>query len=112
LTGGAGAILSAVITRDDRTLATGSDSGAVQLWDIPSGQALGAPLPGVPSHSVVPAFTPDGTHLVAAYDTGRAYIWDIRPGALARHACEVAGRRLTRAEWQEFLPGRAYAPAC
>ena len=112
LTGGAGAILSAVITRDDRTLATGSDSGAVQLWDIPSGQALGAPLPGVPSHAVVPAFTPDGTHLVAAYDTGRAYIWDIRPGALAQHACEVAGRRLTRAEWQQFLPGRPYTPAC
>jgi WD40 repeat protein len=112
LSGEAGGILSAVFTRDDRTLATGSDSGAVQLWDIPSGQALGAPLPGVPSHAVVPAFTPDGTHLIAAYDTGRAYIWDIRPSALARHACQVAGRRLTRAEWQEFLPGRDYAPAC
>jgi WD40 repeat protein len=112
LSGDAGGILSAVISGDDRTLATGSDSGAVQLWDIPSGQALGAPLPGVPSHPVVPAFTPDGTHLVAAYDTGRAYLWDIRPGELARHACEVAGRRLTRAEWQEFLPGRPYAPAC
>jgi hypothetical protein len=24
----------------------------------------------------------------------------------------VAGRRLTRAKWAEFLPGRAYAPAC
>jgi WD40 repeat protein len=112
LSGDAGGILSAVISGDDRTLATGSDSGAVQLWDIPSGQALGAPLPGVPSHPVVPAFTPDDTHLVAAYDTGRAYVWDIRPGELARHACEVAGRRLTRAEWQEFLPGRPYAPAC
>jgi DNA-binding SARP family transcriptional activator/WD40 repeat protein len=112
LSGDAGGILSAVITRDDRTMATGSDSGAVQLWDIPSGQALGAPLPGVPSHAVVPAFTPDGTHLIAAYDTGRAYVWDIRPSALARHACQVAGRRLSRAEWEEFLPGRPYAPAC
>ncbi len=101
-----------MITHDGRTLATGSESGAVQLWDIPTGHALGAPLPGVPSHAVTPAFTPDGDHLVAAYDTGRAYLWDIRPASLAEHACDIAGRRLTRAEWAEFLPGRPYDPAC
>ena len=87
-------------------------TGAVQLWDIRSGQALGAPLPGVPSSGVIPAFTPDGGHLVAAYASGRAYVWDIRPASVARHACAVAGRRLTRAEWEEFLPGRDYDPAC
>ena len=27
-------------------------------------------------------------------------------------ACEVAGRALTRSEWELYLPGRAYAPAC
>jgi WD40 repeat protein len=93
-------------------LATGSETGAVQLWDIPSGQALGAPLPGVASSGVIPAFTADGSHLVAAYASGRAYVWDIRPRSLAAHACRVAGRRLTRAEWEEFLPGREYDPAC
>jgi WD40 repeat protein len=111
LSSDAGAIVDAAIARDGRTLATGSESGAVQLWDIPTGQALGAPLPGVASHAVTPAFTPDGGHLVAAYDTGRAYLWDIRPASLAEHACQVAGRRLTRTEWAEFLPGRAYHPA-
>jgi hypothetical protein len=49
---------------------------------------------------------------VEASIDGRAYLSDIRPASLARHACEVAGRRLTRAEWDEFLPGRAYDPAC
>ena len=61
-------IISAAITRDGRTLATGSETGAVQLWDIPTGQALGAPLPGVSSHSVIPAFTPDGGHLFVEGD--------------------------------------------
>jgi WD40 repeat protein len=112
LSGDAGAIIAASITPDNRTLATGSETGAVQLWDIPSGQALGAPLPGVPSRAVIPAFAPDGGHLVAAYDTGRAYLWDIRPASLAKQACDVAGRRLTRAEWEAFLPGRDYDPAC
>ena len=55
---------------------------------------------------------PDGTHLIAAYDNGRAYRWDIRPVSLVRQACQVAGRRLTRAEWHEFLPSRDYDPAC
>jgi hypothetical protein len=105
-------IIGAAITRGDRTLATGSATGAVQLWDIRSGQALGAPLPGVPSSGVIPAFTPDGSRLVATYASGRAYVWDIRPSSLVRQACRVAGRRLTRQEWAEFLPGRVYAPAC
>ena len=112
LAGEAGGIVGAAITPDDRTLATGSATGAVQLWDIRSGQALGAPLPGVPSSGVIPAFTPDGSRLVATYASGRAYVWDIRPASLVRQACRVAGRQLTRAEWAEFLPGRAYEPAC
>jgi WD40 repeat protein/DNA-binding SARP family transcriptional activator len=110
--GDASGIVSAQISPDGRTLATGSDTGIVRLWDIEAEQAIGAPLPGVPSRAVVPSFTPDGGRLIASYDTGRAYLWDIRPQSLARHACSVAGRRLTRAEWAEFLPGRDYDPAC
>ena len=61
---------------------------------------------------MIPAFTPDSSTLVATNASGRAYLWDIRPASLARHACDVAGRRLTRAEWKEFLPRRDYDPAC
>jgi WD40 repeat protein/DNA-binding SARP family transcriptional activator len=97
---------------DGRTLATGTTAGTVQLWAIPAGQAIGTPLPGLPDVGVTPIFTPDGTHVIAAYEQGRAYRWDIRPASLIRHACQVAGRRLTRAEWDEYLPGRPYHPAC
>ena len=74
--------------------------------------ALGAPLPGVAQLTVVPSFTADGTHLLAAYEAGDAYLWDIRPESLRAAACRAAGRRLTRAEWGEFLLGRDYEPAC
>ena len=108
----AGNATGASFTPDGRTLATGTISGSVQLWDIPSGQPIGIPLPGMPGVLVSPILTADGTHVIAGYAAGRAIRWDIRPAALIRHACEVAGRRLTRAEWDAFLPGRPYAPAC
>jgi hypothetical protein len=66
----------------------------------------------VPNRVVEPRFTPDGAHLFAITDAGRAYRWDVRPSSWARHACAVAGRRLTRTEWNDALPGRDYAPAC
>jgi hypothetical protein len=71
--------------RFERLIADGEPREALSLW-------RGPPLP--------------------AQDNGRAVRWDIRPASLAKHACDVAGRRLSRAERSEFLPGREYAPAC
>ena len=111
---GVGNIHALAISPNGRTLATGSEDRTVRLWDIQTQQAIGTPLPG-PGRgvgTVAPYFTPDGEALIASYDTGRAYRWDIRTDTLKRHACQVAGRHLTRAEWTEFLPSRDYAPAC
>jgi hypothetical protein len=79
---------------------------------MPSQQPLGAPLPAVPNRPVFPQFTPDGAYLFAITNAGRAYRWDVRPSSWARHACAVAGRTLTRAEWKAAPPERHYAPAC
>ena len=73
---------------------------------------MGASLPGSESRPVVPLFTADGSRLIASHEGGQTYVWDIRPSSLIRHACRVAGRQLTRAEWEAFLPGYEYAPAC
>jgi ketosteroid isomerase-like protein len=53
-----------------------------------------------------------GEDRLIAMDESRALRWDIRPAAWARHACQVAGRRLTRAEWASTSPpGRTRPPA-
>jgi WD40 repeat protein/DNA-binding SARP family transcriptional activator len=101
-----------VFSPDGRMLAAGNRDGTVSLWDARSGQAIGARLPGIPQSEAVPFFTPGSRYVIVAQANGRAVRWDIRPASLAKHACDVAGRRLTRAEWEAFLPGRAYAPAC
>ena len=83
----------------------------MRLFDVADGQALGT-LPGTSGTTAVPMFMPGGTGLVAGQQDGSATLWDLRPASLARRACEIAGRRLTHAEWDAALPGRAYAPAC
>lgn len=85
--------------------------GSVRLWDIESEKPVGA-LPGMPGHTVTGLCTPDGDAVIAGFDTGQAFRWDIRHASLARQTCLIASRTLTRAEWDEFLPGRDYEPAC
>jgi WD40 repeat protein len=105
-------VLWVATSPDGDTLATGSTDGTVRLFDLRTQQPLGAPLPGVPDQAIAPQFTPDGDHLLTITNAGLAYRWDVRPSAWARHACAVAGRALTRQEWDAALPGRDYDPAC
>ena len=112
LLGHAGFILTADFSPDSRTVATSSSDGTIRLWDTASSRPIGSPLPGIPNVQVGVAFTRGGTHLAAVYESGQGYSWDVRPSSWARHACAVAGRPLSRAEWTEALPGRDYEPAC
>ena len=107
-----GAVVTATIGSDGQTLATTSDDGTARLWDLSTGRPIGSALPGPAQHSVAAAFVDGGTHLVTLSETGRGHLWDIRPQSWARRACEVAGRTLTREEWNDALPKRTYAPAC
>jgi WD40 repeat protein len=112
LAGHAGALAQTAVSNNGRTLATGSTDGNVQLWDLRTERPVGPPLPGAPDHAVSPGFTPDGATLFTVTTAQRAFRWDVRPSTWARLACRVAGRRLTRAEWDDVLPDRPYAPAC
>jgi WD40 repeat protein len=95
---------------DGRTLATSSWDGTVILFDVRSRRALGT-LPG-PAGAVAPRFTPDGRRLFVLRETGEALRWEVTADAWSRHACGVAGRELTRAEWAELVPDEDYRRVC
>ena len=108
----AGFVSAVDISPDGRHFVTSATDGQVRLWDRESQRPIGAPLPGPRNITAVAFFSPDGAYVYALFANGRGYRWDVRPGAWDRHACAVAGRRLTRDEWQTVLPDRSFAPAC
>jgi WD40 repeat protein len=95
---------------DGRMLATSGFDGTVILWDVESRHALGT-LAG-PAGPTSVRFTPDGRRLFALYDTGTAERWEVSPDAWSQHACRVAGRDLTRAEWEQVIPSQDYRRVC
>jgi DNA-binding SARP family transcriptional activator/WD40 repeat protein len=112
LTGHTSDVVAASTSPDGRTLATGGADGSVLLYDLRTQRAIGTPLPAVANRQVAPEFSPDGAYLYGFTNAGRQYRWDVRPSSWERQACAIAGRTLTRAEWNDALPGREYRPAC
>ncbi|MDD9208243.1 hypothetical protein PU560_17505 [Georgenia sp. 10Sc9-8] len=79
------------------------------------------PLSGIPlpPRADLIAVSPDASLLLLAGEDGAATLLDMPgdeggdPAASVRdRACRLAGRNLSLAEWQTYLPGRDYAAAC
>jgi DNA-binding SARP family transcriptional activator/WD40 repeat protein len=103
---------------------TGGSSGSqvAQLWDVATLQPIGDSLPagalggafatvgwGAPVDA-----SPDGTRFVTdgVGPTQGPVLWDAEPSDWATTACRIAGRNLTRAEWNEYFQGRPYHVTC
>jgi WD40 repeat protein len=97
---------------DGSTIVTGGWDGSVKLVDVAARTVIGS-LPGPVDLYNTVAFTPDGKWVFVVYDeTGRGIRWTYDAAAWAQRACKVAGRTLTQDEWNRFLPGLPYDPAC
>ena len=109
---GRGFVLWVEFAPDGRTLATSSDTGRVELFDVESREPIGPPLSGVDDQWVTGRFTPDGDHLLALYTNGRAMRWTVDPASWARQACAITGGGLTREQWDAVVPEEDYRQVC
>lgn len=78
---------------DGRTLASVSENGTLQRWDLNSGEKLGVPLQ---TEGAVVAFSADGTRLASATDNGQPKLWDVLTGVkLGELQGNNAGRKFS-----------------
>jgi WD40 repeat protein/tRNA A-37 threonylcarbamoyl transferase component Bud32 len=96
-------------SRDGRILAVVGNGAS--LWDVATGVQIGPTL-NAGSRSTELDLSADGRRLLMTGADGRGAVWDVDPESWARRACALAHRTLTREEWERFLPGRRYDPAC
>jgi len=73
---------------------------------------LGSPLRLARDSFVSAALSRDGSRLFAVSTRGEGISFEMSREAWKRHACLVAGRELTLAEWNDALPGGPYQAVC
>ncbi|GII85136.1 hypothetical protein Ssi03_31260 [Sphaerisporangium siamense] len=114
LTGHTGAVTSAAFAPGGRTLATASLDRTVRLWDVAGPRAAGPAvvLTGHTDRVYAVAYSRDGRALLSAGEDRTARLWPTATGAVAVRVCELARPRITRAEWDRYLPGLPYRPPC
>ncbi|HEY9376142.1 MAG TPA: WD40 repeat domain-containing protein, partial [Jiangellaceae bacterium] len=99
------------LSGDGRRLAVLGADRALRFYDVPSRTQLGDELP-VGREGAAVAIRADGLQAAAATDQG-VVIWDLVPDHWVEAACLLAGRNLTRAEWDFHLGDLArYRPTC
>jgi WD40 repeat protein len=91
----------------DGLLLAVSHDGTMSIYDLPSGQRVGAPMVWAPL--VYPGFyslpTSDlAVHFVLAPDQQGLRLWNVDPSSWPAVACQRAGRNLTADEWARFMP--------
>jgi len=108
--GGAGAF-TLEFSPDGRVLAVSGFEPVASLWDVATGAQIGPRLTAGDRRAMLD-LSSDGRRLLMTLANGQGTVWDIDPESWAKRACTLANRTLTRNEWEEFLPGRPYEPAC
>ena len=120
LRGHEGEIAAVAISPDNHWLVTGGGDftsggdATARLWDLTAPDPSASPvvLRGHGDGINAVAISPDNHWLVTASSDNTARLWTLRLDELVDLACQTAGRNLTRAEWEQYLPGEAYRKTC
>jgi WD40 repeat protein len=100
--GARGQVDSIQFSRDGSVMLAASNDQTVSVYDVATRTRIGDPLPTSSPLIITGWLRPDG-RAVDLNESGGVAVWDIDPAHLARAACRLAGRNLTRAEWDTYL---------
>ena len=84
-------------------------AGRVSLWEATTARLVGSLLVEGADGA---GFAADTNDVLIASTVPEVSAWDPRPQAAVEAACQLAGRDLTKQEWQTYLPNRPYSSVC
>ncbi|GAB2734699.1 nSTAND1 domain-containing NTPase [Kitasatospora kifunensis] len=84
-----GSVEAVAFSPNGRVLASGGSDGHVRLWNVATGQQIGADLTGHAKDVLSLAFSPDGKEVAGGGADGTVLLWDVSTGK--RHGQEMAG---------------------
>ncbi len=112
LSAGTGQVYAVAFGPDGKTVATAGLDGTARLWDVATHAQIGPPITTGTSPVYAVAFSPDGRTLA----TGSRYavrLWNITlPGHILKAVCAIAGRSLTRLEWDTYIKSEPFQQVC
>jgi WD40 repeat protein len=78
-----------IFSADGRMVAAADENGAIETWDLGSGQAF--PIITSAGKTTALRFAPGGLVLVSASEDGSVNLWDLRTGVLSSHLQKHSG---------------------
>ncbi len=94
-------IKSIVFSPDGGTIAIGTKSGNIFFVDLKTSQIYGPLITSINNIDNL-LYTPDGK-MIYSYHDEEIVFWDLSPQYWRLEMCKVAGRNLTRAEWNQYI---------
>jgi DNA-binding SARP family transcriptional activator/WD40 repeat protein len=87
-----------------------------QLYDASTLEPIGTPFPTTTHRRgntpTAPTSVDASGTMFAEATSADPVVWNVDPASWLRLACSIAGRNLTAAEWQHYLPHRGYQRTC
>jgi WD40 repeat protein len=99
---------------DSNTVVTAGRDEMVSLYDVDRDLVRGNGLPASsrPGDGYTFLLPAPVDELVVLNEGGPGHVYPLEPAQWLGLACTVAGRDLTQAEWDRYLPDRPYEPVC
>ena len=107
---GTGLKTVAVSPNGQQIAALGGD-GAIRLWDRTTRRAIGVPLDAHRAWAFAMDYLDDNRLVTGGIDR-QLISWELSPDSWVERACQLAGRDLTAAKWEQYLPERPYRGTC